>query len=1005
MSTALNGIASPPQTRSRPQYHYFYGSTDSETPGSPQMSENDTLLGESLVPTDNEEDSTQTRSRDFWQVLVTNGEHIPNGDSNTKGSLLDSYYDSYQQNNYQNEASLSEKLSEDQISTSCCRSNWNKSGIRSASQVTRIVVLLALMILMLALGLLLTPKANFSNGPTPPPQIHSPYPLVDRATYNDPASEIVNTTLFAPALLFTKGKVGLGSRTSSAICPVLRVPFPTGAFWTNLVTQPSSQSGLSHPIVAYPYAFKWSDSNLQASYPAIRRKEKGRSIRDVFQPDVSFGTHEDITRRHIMRFDALSVTTRFYTTSQGYWESYIVHGSPYITIKYSSATPVLEALSTFQRVMCPFDQAGNYYDGNEDLLIDGLSKQGNRRLKWGVCNPSIGSGNENFALLRGVQFLLQTQENMTWILFSSELIELEFDAVKKTKIVATNSFSGILRLALIPPTRDTSKSGQLRLSDSTGLKRLVYHAGVYPISGTVSWDFKSSTSPAAVLHNAVNMVAKETSLISTKTSSGASNVGIVGFKFETEFLNQNSNSNLQLLTLALPHHADLLQPETMLTDTDFDLEYNCIKGKMIPVVGSTWTYDEKLVSTMFDPVATDYNNTLNPNTARHILQNVEADLELLPPMDSFGIYSYAKRTARLAQLAHIAKVVNVALPSEVSQSLLNSATLKLHDSLLDLFFGNVNDELVYDIKFGGIVSKNGLRGVNEDYGNGRYDKHHFHYGYILYASAVLAQLNASFVGEYGDWVDSLMYDIGYHSNVDSGNVDAMFFPFSRHVSWYDGHSFATGLFSDVNGKSQDSSSEAVNGYYGAYLWSLVREPVGASSQTTNFLRLLLSMEMRGAETYWHLSPTSSKETSSNLVYGNSSVFESNYMVGKLGMLNVECSTPVSNELYLVHLKNLLPVTTITSELFSKEYVKGQYEHVMLRANVSGEWKGYAVCNHAIIDPVKAWKEAQELVSVELDEGISKSQVLYFVNSLLGSGNAPVSNITLREGDSIGQSKP
>lgn len=391
MNTALNGIASPPQTRSRPQYHYFYGSTDSETPGSPQMSENDTLLGESLVPTDNEEDSTQTRSRDFWQVLVTNGEHLTNGDSNTKGSLLDSYYDSYQQNNYQNGASLSEKLSEDQISTSCCRSNWNKSGIGSASQVTKIVVLLALVILMLALGLLLTPKTNFFNGPTPPPQIHSPYPLVDRATYNDPASEIVNTSLFAPALLYTKGKVGLGSRTSSAICPILRVPFPSGAFWTNLVTHPSSESGLSYPIVAYPYAFKWSDSNLQASYPAIRRTEKGSSIKDVFEPDVSFGTHEDITRRHIMRFDALSVTTRFYTTGQGYWESYIVHGSPYITIKYSSATPVLEALSTFKRVMCPFDQAGNYYDGNEDLLIDGLSKKGNRRLKWGVCNPSIVS--------------------------------------------------------------------------------------------------------------------------------------------------------------------------------------------------------------------------------------------------------------------------------------------------------------------------------------------------------------------------------------------------------------------------------------------------------------------------------------------------------------------------------------------------------------------------------------------------------------------------------------
>jgi len=676
MSTALNGIASPPQVRSRPQYHYFYGSTgstDSDHPSSPQVSENETLLGESLVPTDNEEDSTQTsRSRDFWQVLVTNGESRYNDDSNTKRSLLDSYQ---QSKFHQKGVALPEKRPDHQSSTFCFESVCNKAGIRSVGQVARIAVLVTMMILMLTLGLLLTPRANSSTkGPTPPPQIHTPYPIVDRASYNDSAADIVNTTLFAPALLFNKGKIGADGRTSSTIQPILRVPFPTGAFWTNLVTKPSGQNDLSYPIVTYPYAFKWSSSNLQASYPVIRRKEESRSIKDIFQPDISFGTHEDVTHRHIMGFDALSVTTRFYTTDQGYWESYIVHGSPYITIKYSSTIPVLEALSTFQRLMCPFDQQGNYFDGNEDLMIDGLSKQGNRtlnrELRWGVCIPSYGSGNDDFAVLRGVQFLLQTQENMTWILFSSELIELEFDAVKKTKIVATNKFSGVLRLALIPPTSDTSESGGpaklLHLPDSTGLKRLVYHAGVYPVSGRVTWDFRSSTPPATVLHNAVNMATKDAPSVAPGASSGAANIGTVEFKFETQFLNQNSNSNLQLLTLALPHHADLLQPDIMLSDTDFDLEYDCIKGKMIPVVGSTWSYDEKLTTMMFDQVGTGYNTTLNTDIARHILQNIQVDLELLPPIGNSGIHSHVRRIARLAQLAHIAKAVTAAVPSKAS---------------------------------------------------------------------------------------------------------------------------------------------------------------------------------------------------------------------------------------------------------------------------------------------------------------------------------------------------
>ena len=50
----------------------------------------------------------------------------------------------------------------------------------------------------------------------------------------------------------------------------------------------------------------------------------------------------------------------------------------------------------------------------------------------------------------------------------------------------------------------------------------------------------------------------------------------------------------------------------------------------------------------------------------------------------------------------------------------------------------------------------------------------------------------------------------------------IFFPPARHKSWFDGHSFASGLFPFADGKSQESSSEAANCYYGAYLWARVR---------------------------------------------------------------------------------------------------------------------------------------------------------------------------------------
>ena len=43
------------------------------------------------------------------------------------------------------------------------------------------------------------------------------------------------------------------------------------------------------------------------------------------------------------------------------------------------------------------------------------------------------------------------------------------------------------------------------------------------------------------------------------------------------------------------------------------------------------------------------------------------------------------------------------------------------------------------------------------------------------------------------------------------------FPKARHEDFYAGHSWASGIFFMGQGKAQESSSEAANAYYGAYL--------------------------------------------------------------------------------------------------------------------------------------------------------------------------------------------
>jgi endo-1,3(4)-beta-glucanase len=222
------------------------------------------------------------------------------------------------------------------------------------------------------------------------------------------------------------------------------------------------------------------------------------------------------------------------------------------------------------------------------------------------------------------------------------------------------------------------------------------------------------------------------------------------------------------------------------------------------------------------------------------------------------------------------------------------------------------------------------------------------------------------------------------------------------------------MFPFGNGKSQESSSEAVNGYYGAYLWSLVRhgaanDPLSDTSIQTDFARLLLATEIRGAKLYWHMMPPNSSSTTESApsvspVYPPE--FSKNYMIGNIGMLDALCSTWFGNEELYVHMINFIPVTSATGELFSSNYIEQEYTTTLKPlGDVEMAWRGYVVADHAIIAPNTAWKEAEQLESAMLDSALSKTQVLFWIATRSGfkaaaispeSTQSPTSPIHIRE---------
>jgi Glycosyl hydrolase family 81 C-terminal domain len=134
---------------------------------------------------------------------------------------------------------------------------------------------------------------------------------------------------------------------------------------------------------------------------------------------------------------------------------------------------------------------------------------------------------------------------------------------------------------------------------------------------------------------------------------------------------------------------------------------------------------------------------------------------------------------------------------------------------------------------------------------------HFHYGYHIYAAAALAHFDPKWGMDYFEQVTMLVRDIANPSKDDS------FFPTFRHKDWYQGSSWASGLISFLNGRNQESSSEAIAAYEGVALfgqemreiWRAADQPhkAAVADEIAKAGKLLTGTELTSAKRYWHVN--------------------------------------------------------------------------------------------------------------------------------------------------------
>ena len=226
----------------------------------------------------------------------------------------------------------------------------------------------------------------------------------------------------------------------------------------------------------------------------------------------------------------------------------------------------------------------------------------------------------------------------------------------------------------------------------------------------------------------------------------------------------------------------------------------------------------------------------------------------------------------------------------------------------------------------------------------------------------MARADASWGAQWEDKVLHMISDIAEPSRSSS------YYPFTRTKDWYDGHAWASGIFLFGDAKNQESTSEAVMGWYAIYLWGLATN----NDRLRDLGRLMTALEIRAAHKYWQM-------TSDYSAYP--APFSDNKAVGILWSTKVDYATWFGANVEYIHCIQMLPFLPISEELLRKEWIQEEYEILKEAYSrndpaLSEGWKGYIIMAHAIIDPNYAYHEALCLGSY--DDGNTRSNALYWI---------------------------
>ncbi len=305
----------------------------------------------------------------------------------------------------------------------------------------------------------------------------------------------------------------------------------------------------------------------------------------------------------------------------------------------------------------------------------------------------------------------------------------------------------------------------------------------------------------------------------------------------------------------------------------------------------------------------------------------------------------------------------------------------------DLMISKLKTELTTWYKYSGQTQKffgyegnwRGIIGVSPSYGSNNYNDHNFHYGYYVYASAILAMYDSSFRAAYGGMVDLLVKD---YANPVRNDAD---FPYMRGFDVYSGHSWASGMggYYDINGNQsvdQESSAEAMNSWAAVYLWGLVTGnqsfiDAGVYGYTTEYSAVKEYYFDTTGENYSDFRSQGYNHNSVGVLWDKSIEY---YVLWRIPYGS---GSPFPQEVKGIQVLPLAP--TMLYQGYDTSYAQSFFNAMSGEANNNpGYWRDIWSRFMAFYDPAGALSYLQSVTTAEAGSSLSYSYYfIHFFNSL------------------------